>query len=192
MVLEKSAKKKVATRTAKKRVAGKRMAKKAAPAVQQKSPTQDAEKTFAQARIQLAKTRESEVTKAKKEAEKLQLQLSKTIERQKALQEKKAAAMQKASEKNTQAIKNQVERARLAVLDIGTKIKAMREEIKNARSAHNAAKAAHKKHLAMEKLLDKFERDWAKRTAAKPKATRRPRKKAVATPKTPSVTEASS
>ncbi len=110
------------------------------------------------------------------------MQLEKAIAQQQAQREKKSAAAERAAEKGTQAAKNQAVRAREALQAADAKVKDLRDQIKVAMEALANAREPQKKYAAEEKVLAKFEKDWAKATAAKPKrrAKRRTRKPAAA------------
>jgi hypothetical protein len=69
-------------------------------------------------------------------------------------------------------------------------IKGIRAELKAAKLALNSAKAVQKKFTAMEKQLDRFERDWVKAAKPKRKTRRRTRKAAATGTDVPSTEEA--
>jgi hypothetical protein len=148
------------------------------------------EQAAANTRAQLARAHDKEVALRKKMAEKLQTQLAKALEKQKALKDKKMAAIEKAAEKGTQGARNLVARMRETLRELNTRIKVLREEVKEARLTHKMASAAHSKFLAVEKTLEKFEREWSKKSAPKRKTRRRTRKSPAAT--TAAVTETTS
>ena len=91
-------------------------------------------------------------------------------------------------DQDTQAAKNQAARARAALQAAGAKVKELRNQMKAAKEALANAKAPQKKYAAEEKVLAKFEKDWAKAIAPKPKrrVKRRTRKPAAAPIEAPS------
>ena len=147
-----------------------------------KSAVAESGQTIIKARAQLGKALEKEVAQLDKGVTRLKAQLEKAIAQLQAQRAKKAAATERADEKGTQVVKTQVVRAREALQAAGTKVKDLRNQVKAAKEALANAKAPQKKYAAEEKVLAKFEKDWAKATAPKPKrhVKRRTRKPAAA------------
>ncbi len=167
------------TRRSTKKTASKTLRATTAKTSSGQSLVADIEQVVSKSRAQLAKAHEKEVVLRRKAVEKVQKQLAKALERQQTLKDRKAAAIEKAAEKRTQAALNQVVRAREALRELNAKIKALREELKAAKVAHRLAGAARNKFVAMEKALEKFEREWAKKNPANKKVKRRARRRPV-------------
>jgi hypothetical protein len=182
MVKKKATVKRTGRKTAKKAVAKtstqtvKKAVRKTSAA---KSPIQEYEQTIAKARTELSKAHAKVVVQSQKPVEKLQKQLDRVIAKQKTLREKKAAATQRATEKGTQASKNQAARAREALQVINEKIREIRADLKAAKLALTSAKSAQKKFVASEKHQERFEQDWIKASTPRRKTRKRTRKAAA-------------
>jgi len=182
MVKKKATVKRTGRKTAKKAVAktSTRTVKKAVRKTSAaKSPIQEYEQTIAKARTELSKAHAKAVVQSQKPVEKLQKQLDRVIAKQKTLREKKAAATQRATEKGTQASKNQAARAREALQVINEKIREIRADLKAAKLALTSAKSAQKKFVASEKQQEKFEQEWIKASTPRRKIRKRTRKAAA-------------
>ena len=177
----KTAKKAVAKRVTKNR-AGRPVKTAAKKATAKKSVVAESGQIIVKARAQLGNALEKEVAQLDKGVTRLKAQLERAIAQHKAQSAKKVATKALADEKGTQAAKNQASRARAALQAARAKVTGLRNQMKEAKETLANAKVPHKKHAAEMKVLAKFEKEWAKITASKPKrrVRRRTRKPAVA------------
>lgn len=188
-------KKRATKKTAKKRVAkkagslvgkttkktpariAKKTAKKSVRRVSTKMQTvADFERALTQAKKQLDKAREKQLSVEQKTVDKLKKSLARALSKQQTARARKVAAAERAGQRKSQAARDQAARARQALRLANETVKAIRLQLKDSKEVLKAGKEAKNKELALDKLLARFEREWSKASAAKRKIVRTKRK----------------
>ena len=169
-LLRNALQKKTATRRAK------------SPAVKKSvSPVAELEQTIAKAQAQLSNLNNKAATQAQKSVDRIKGQLDKAAARQAAQRDKKNAAAEKVKANRTAATLKQLARARDALRTTSQKTAELRAQLKDAKVALKTSSDTLKKATALQKVVDKFESDWAKANQPKKrKATAKRRAKKAA------------
>ena len=182
-----TAKKTAAKKTTAKKVVAKKVAAKKAPAkklVTKKAQTkksaqiivlQTAEKAFEDAKSGLVKQFEKALNALQKTEKTLKAKLQKADAKKKAAKDKRVAAAQKAKGKTaTKAGIARFEKAKVAYDVAADAVDAIKKEFAALKESLSYLKVQSKKYQALNKLLNKFEKDWHKKvTAKKPAKTRK-------------------
>jgi chromosome segregation ATPase len=129
----------------------------------------DLEKSIADTRLQMGKLLEREIAQQEKAVVRLKTQLDKALSRQQSQREKKKDVVAKAAEKKTKTAMNQAARAREVLKSTSARVTELRDQMRTVKASLSAAREAQKRMAAEEKILARFERDWARTTAVKPK-----------------------